>query len=218
MFPSLHGVLSQSGAAAWYSGLTDLVAVYQPKGAASLAASYVNLVNPGTFDAAPGTAPTFDAGTGWTFAAASTQYLTTGITPASGYTILCRFSGVTNGVDNQYLIGQRNNTGNRRFYLLINANANTVVYGSGGAATVAPELLTGVLAVSGQQGYRNGSADGAAITAWDSPNSANILAIGALQTITLSGYLSGSIQAIAICSSTQTAGQIAAASAAVALI
>ena len=30
---------------------------YQPKGAASLAASYFNLANPGTYNAAPGTAP-----------------------------------------------------------------------------------------------------------------------------------------------------------------
>ena len=204
--------------AAWYAGLTDLVAVYQPKGAASLAASYVNLVNPGTYDAAPGTAPTFATATGWTFAAASSQYLATGITPAGGYTMIVRFSGVTNGVDNQYLIGSRNNTGNRRCYLLLNTSSNRVVYGAGGAVSVAPELLTGVLAVSGQQGYRNGSADGATITAWDSPNSANILAIGALQTAGLSGYLSGSIQAIAICSSAQSAGQIAAASAALALL
>lgn len=59
------------------------VAAYQPIGAASLAASYVNLANPGTYDAAPGVAPTWASATGWTFNG-STQYLTTGITPPRG--------------------------------------------------------------------------------------------------------------------------------------
>ena len=65
------------------------IAAYQPKGAADLAASYVNLITPGTYNAAPGTAPTFDAATGWTFNG-STQYLTTGVVPASGYSMLVR--------------------------------------------------------------------------------------------------------------------------------
>jgi len=39
---------------------------YQPKGAASYAASKVNLANPGNYDAAEGTAPSWATGTGWT--------------------------------------------------------------------------------------------------------------------------------------------------------
>ena len=69
----------------WYRGqtgtipLANVLFAYQPKGAASLAASYSNLANPGTNDAAPGVAPTFNATTGWTFNG-TTQYLTTGVT------------------------------------------------------------------------------------------------------------------------------------------
>jgi hypothetical protein len=50
----------------WYVAGQTCVAAYQPIGAPSLAASYVILANPGTYDAAPGVAPTFDAATGWT--------------------------------------------------------------------------------------------------------------------------------------------------------
>lgn len=51
---------------AWFtapSGAT-CVAAYDAIGAASLADSYVNEANPGTFDAAPGVAPTWAYGTG----------------------------------------------------------------------------------------------------------------------------------------------------------
>ena len=73
------------------------------KGAASLAASYINLANPGTYDAAPGTAPSFDTATGWTFAAASSQYLTTGIVFGVNWTILVRVGSATQSFG--YLIG-----------------------------------------------------------------------------------------------------------------
>lgn len=67
----------------------EVVAVYQPKGAASQADSYKNLVN-GLLPAAPGVAPSWDFDNGWTFNG-TTQYLTTAIVPTGAYTILVRF-------------------------------------------------------------------------------------------------------------------------------
>lgn len=61
---------------AWYtapSGATA-VAAYDAVGAASLADSYENEANPGTYTAAPGVAPTWAHGTGWMFNG-TTQYL-----------------------------------------------------------------------------------------------------------------------------------------------
>jgi len=61
----------------WLSGgisAANAILAYQAKGAASYAASLVNLANPGTYDAYAGSAPTWAAGTGWTFNG-STQYL-----------------------------------------------------------------------------------------------------------------------------------------------
>ena len=53
--------------------ITSCVAAYQPKGAASYAASKVNLANPGTYNLSDGVAPNWDTGTGWGFT--ETQYL-----------------------------------------------------------------------------------------------------------------------------------------------
>ena len=61
----------------WLSGgisAANAILAYQAKGAASYAASLVNLANPGTYDAYAGSAPTWAAGTGWVFNG-STQYL-----------------------------------------------------------------------------------------------------------------------------------------------
>ena len=84
-------------ASGWWDAdgtISGCVAAYQPIGAASLAASYSNLQNPGTYDAAPGTAPTFLAATGWTFNAATPQYLNTGVVPSSlNWTVIVRYSG-----------------------------------------------------------------------------------------------------------------------------
>src|SRR3989344_5141970 len=76
-------------------GAPTPVAAYQPIGSASLTASYANLANPGTYTAAVGVAPTFAASTGWTFASASSQYLTTGIIHDAGWSIIARWSGAT---------------------------------------------------------------------------------------------------------------------------
>ena len=60
----------------WWEGATF---ANQPKGAASAAASYVNLANPGTYDLSNGTAyPAFNTATGWTFDGDSSQYLLIG--------------------------------------------------------------------------------------------------------------------------------------------
>ena len=91
-------------AASWWlaGGAPAPVAAYQPKGAASLATSYVNLVNPGTYDAAPGTAPTLDAN-GWVFNGTD-QYLSTGVTLSRNPADICLFVRCT-GATRATLIG-----------------------------------------------------------------------------------------------------------------
>lgn len=214
---SIGGVLGSGrggAAAAWYlSGgvsAANCVAAYQPIRAVSLAASYVNLANPGTFDAAPGTAPAFDTATGWTFDAASSQYLTTGITPASGYSMIVRFSDISNA---NSIIGQFTN--NARFFISPN-QSGIVVYGSGQFVTTSPGITSGVLAIAGQQGYRNGTADGASIGTWTTTASYAII-LGARNLVPIN-YGAGKIQAAAIYNTTLTAPQVAAISAAMAAL
>lgn len=70
----------------------DCVAAYQPKGAASYAASKVNLANPGTYNAVEGNAPDWDTSYGWSFVKANKDYLLTGITNGEGYSLVIKFS------------------------------------------------------------------------------------------------------------------------------
>ena len=86
----------RSGAAAvapWYlvAGRTTYGA-YAAKGAASYAASKINLAAPGTRDLADGNAPAWDSSVGWTFTAASKHYLketTWGATSAGTLVVRC---------------------------------------------------------------------------------------------------------------------------------
>ena len=164
-----RGLGVQRGAAAvpWYlSGgidATNCIAAYDAKNAASLAASYVNLAKPGTYDAAPGVAPTWAAGTGWTFDGA-TQYLLTGVVPAAGWSFLIRFSGMTGSdrfvgafvgspANSFYLSPYYGGTG-KTFYRIGSG------YKDGSSAYVAAGVM-GISSVAGTgQGYLNGLADG----------------------------------------------------------
>ena len=77
----------------WYlaGGVSAPQAAYQAKGAASLAASYVNLANPGTNNASPsGTEPAFSTANGWTFSGAA--HLASGATFGAAWTMYVRFT------------------------------------------------------------------------------------------------------------------------------
>lgn len=200
----------------WYraGGAPLPVAAYQPKGAASLAASYVNLANPGTYDAAPGTAPTFDAVTGWT-GNGSSMYLTTGIIPASGWSVICRFASAGS---NQTTVGSRGTpTASTRVDLRPNSGGTKVSYGNGGLIEVAPQMSSGVIAVAGVNAYRDGVLDSSSIPAWSGTGSALFL-LALNFAGSPGGYFGGSIQAVAIYNTTLSGPQMAAVSAAMSLL
>jgi hypothetical protein len=187
----------------WATGgiSASCVAAYQPANAQSYASSKINIKNPGTNNATDGTAfPTWDTTNGWTFAAASSQFLKTGITPADNWSAIVKFSGATDGVNNQYLFGSRNASTVTRFFVIINSIANTIAYGLGDASTVSPELLSGILGFAAHQGYRNGVSDGAAIGAWTG-GVGQVVFIGSSTSDgngpAAATFLTGAIQAVA---------------------
>lgn len=186
----------------------NAVAVYKPVGAASLATSYINLANPGTYNAAPGTAPTFAAATGWTFAAASSQYLTTGITPTNNQTwsAIIRFSGANN---TGYPLGAMTVSPLIRFGF--QRGATDVFFYNGDVLQSVGAMTAGVIAVSGTAGYRDGVAVAGAIGAV--AGTLPEIWIGGKNGGSLTPY-NGSIQAVAIYNTTLTAPQVAAISAA----
>ena len=192
---------------AWYtspSGIT-CVAAYDFVGASSLADSYINEANPGTFDCAPGVAPTWAYGTGVTFNG-TTQYLTTGLIPASGWSIIARFSGAVSNVF-MVIAGSQRTPGNYRFYLSPRTTTDIRTYGHGFVNQVAGRQASGVMAVAGANCYLNGAADGTVATGWDGASDKAVL-IGANNTGSAVNFFAGSIQAIAIYSGTLTLADV----------
>lgn len=171
--PPFRPVFDYGGAAVippaaqwWEAGSAPApVWVYTPKGATSLAASYSNLANPGTYDASPQVAPTWDAGTGWT--SDGTKWLRVpSLTYAADQSqvLLVRFSDVTaSGTFIGTGIGDGNIGIGPYFYggKIYNNGAYTFI-GSGAPGA-------GVMAVAGNQGYLDGSADGATMAATGLP-------------------------------------------------
>lgn len=84
--PLYHVIPAAGTGPVWYlaGGINpaDCVLAYQPKGAADLASSYINIAHPGTLDASPATAPPGLSPTdGWLFD--GTKYLNTGMAELS---------------------------------------------------------------------------------------------------------------------------------------
>lgn len=216
MLLPLYGQMSPLGVACrtasqwWLSGgisAANCIAAYQPKGAASLAESYTNLANPGTYNAAPGIAPSLISD-GWSFT--GTEYLTTGIPLSTGYSAVVRFSNWTTTND-KYLFGAYNIASITLFALSPRDSAGLTVYwngrGANGFRRTSPSLVSGILAVAGNQGYRNGLADGNIFINGFAPTVSPYLG-GLNADGTLSNGGIGYIQAIAIYNVVLSAAQV----------
>jgi len=199
----------------WYraGGAPLPVAAYQPKGASSLAASYVNLANPGTYDAAPGVAPTLDA-SGWVFNG-STQYLdTTYIMASVSASTIVRFS---NSLEEAFagVIGSRSSNG--AVYYGITPYRSSVRHrfwnSNGSPVDETPAVVSGTMAIAGSTGYVNGAPDSALTISSVTGNSIKIASF-----MPTWGFWGGSIQAVVIYNTTLTAPQVAAVSAAMAAL
>lgn len=189
----------------WYVAGQTCVAAYQPIGAPSLAASYVNLANPGTYDAAEHIArPGFSAEIGWIFTEAA-QILDSGIQPGNNqlWSAIIRFtdsvaqSPIGFSGTGESAFGINTNTNGRHYYL------------NGLAANVSGAVLNGVMCVAGRQGFLDGIIDGGLISA----NTPNFLYTIALGGRFWNGDRDGGnvkIQAVAIYSTTLSASDVAA--------
>jgi len=167
--------LLRGGAALpWYLKMgiarADFTVIYLPKGAASLAASYINVINPGTFNAALGVAPTWDASSGWIFNG-SNQVLSA-CPDAANLTTFIRFTDSTGA-----LYGCASGGG----YYGISSNSGTPAFWSTNnvfSGFASPGW--GVLGMSGTKGYLNGNVVASGLT---SPHTVSgTIKIGALDT------------------------------------
>ncbi len=142
------------------TGSYTVVAAYQAKGAASLAASYVNLANPGTYDLTSGSDPSWNTATGWTIT--GTNILRMAYTPSNvAATFLFRIYTATAFSSNSFTLTAgtgldpntniRPNVGGGRWYR----------HGSTVNLAVTPALTgANVIGMAGATAYRNGSSEG----------------------------------------------------------
>lgn len=227
---AIGGVLGsgRGGAAAqWWlaSGVSaaNCVAAYQPIGAVSLAASYDNNAAPGngladgTYDAAPGVAPTWAAATGWTFDGLTT-YLLTGITPATGWSAFVRFSDASASNLN-FLFGSQGTgaASNYLFGVWPITNGGTRSYHNSGLLNKSDSVTSGVLGFAGQTAYKDGSAETGTISTRAGSLWREIY-IGCRNNGIPEFLIAAKIQALAFYNTTLTAPQVAAISAAMAAL
>jgi len=209
--------------AAWYSAgvvpVVNCVAAYQPKGAADIAASYVNLANPGTNNAAPGTAPAHDVTNGWVFnGGTNSRYLKTGIIPDSMYTIIVRFSN--QAPSGTYVCGQYagGNAGKQTIIMAKYTDNNaTFYYGSGYKST--PGIVAGIMCLAGATGYINGLPVVTEISTWNAAKTAYQIYIGCVNNAgSAQSFAVVNVQAFAIYNITLTDPQVATLTAAMAAL
>ena len=210
---SIAGVLGsgRGGApAAWYlaGGVSaaNCVAAYQPKGAVSLAASYTNLANPGTYNAAPGaTPPAWDTSYGWSISG-SVSTISASISGNQNFSVLIRFSDRTSGSR----LGGLRSGGAYMMYLAPFWSTVTLYYYNGGFVTAGAAITSGVSGMAGAQPYKNGGTDG-------SPFGAATFTTNSFD-IQPGMALTCKVQAVAIYNTTLTAPQVAAISSAMSLL
>lgn len=135
--------------------ITSCVAAYQPKGAASLAASYDNLTGNATYDCVVGSAPSLDAN-GWY---GDSAYLKTGIVPQANYTMIARISS-HNHTSVGIIIGCVASGNN--FYFKMGSTVNNMAFCNGTNEVELVQYLyaiaDGIYAIAGSKGYYGGAA------------------------------------------------------------
>lgn len=192
----------------WWQAVTGKtpVCAYAAKGAVSLAASYINLANPGTYNAAPGTAPTWDATNGWIGnGATNSRYLTTGIVPVNGCSILVRFSGAT---DNNNLYGSLTAGNDGKDFYIANA-VSGVQFANGGRYSSGQITTSGVLGVAGTKTYRNGVELAGAMTAANITTVPIVLLARNIAGTTINAFVSAKVQAWIYFTQTLSAAEMA---------
>jgi hypothetical protein len=197
----------EAGEAWWLAGgidPSDCVAAYQAKGAASYAASLVNLANPGTYDAYEGVTPSWGAADGWTFNG-STQYLVTDVVPKiqpqSWSALIYQDGGLGFSLHGTAPSSYRE-FGFRAI------NATTMRFHNGMQKDATVSSLTGIFGIAGAGAYIDGILIGGDIPVWPASPCGKIHIGRNIRDA--SGFYNGKIIAVAIYNTVLTSAQMAA--------
>ncbi len=197
--------------------ITSCVAAYQAKGAASYAASKVNLVNSGTYGITDGTAyPSWDSSTGWSFNG-STQFLKTGYIPSVGANLSVFVRAYQNNVDTytaQTVIGMHATSyPYNGVYIRFRSKGNTIDNrgaNDGISTTTVDKLLYDhVVGVAGREVFVDGLSESTFADSTQGFPSYDLY-IGALHYSSTIQFFSGYVYATAIYEGVLTSTQITA--------
>jgi hypothetical protein len=205
---------------------TNVLGAWQPKGAASYVASKISLVNPSASNLlVDGAAfPTWAAATGWTFSAASSQYLiiNSAIASAPPLSMVCLFN-VANVDNEQALLGiGKSAVETNRIYLSMAGSVagdfvrfaaqKDVAYATAittlGVTALIWYTAAGVTsATNSRVAYLNGGSKHTSVTDV-APSNMDKTAIGTTHAVLPGSYLSGSIAACAFYNVALTDAQV----------
>ena len=216
----IQGALGRSvkraAAGTWWDlngTITSCIAAYQPKGAASLEASYVNLADSGTLDCLANSAPTQSATDGWIFTADALRNGLTSTSASAEFTVISRFTNMQETVAEDYLFGGVSATTGMGIDIRPRYTNNVIRYHHGASYVTGSTCpSSGVLAVSKDGGYLNGMIDSDPLAACDfGVHQLYNFAIGSRywgKTEYASTRITCYIQAVAIYNATLTSTQI----------
>lgn len=165
----------------------DCVAAYQAKGAADLAASYVNLTGDATYNIIAGNAPAWTTENGWY--GDGTKYLRTGIIPGYNWTTIVRYKDRPTGKRPAFY-------GCTPFYLIRESGVIEYYVGGIGLPSAAPSGTAGTYGVRDSKGYKDGVYDGVTITG-TSNATVEMYILAWNNNGTLAGQLIGYVMALA---------------------
>lgn len=137
---------------------SNIVAAYKPKSASSLADSYINIANPGTYDISAISAPSWNATVGWVLDGAANS-LNTGILHSDSgqsWSAVVRFSNASNA---GFLLGDAS-TNTSHFAIVPNSSGRRRYQNSGSLQVNSGAVTSGVMTIAGGAGYYNGVSDG----------------------------------------------------------
>lgn len=208
------------GADWWVVPGKTCVAAYQPKGAASLSASYSNLANPGTNNAAPGTAPDWDATNGWKFNGSS-QYLTTGLQPRKAWSALIQFTHMSSPISGYHDLFGYYKSNYDGFVVSVVAPGALHQYincTNGFALQIAGNPTSGNMAMSAGEGYLNGVSEGTMAQFGGDNTGTDCYVAAVFYNSAAYNHTAVYIQAVALYSDTLTDTQVATVAAAMAAL
>lgn len=167
--------------------------IYDPASAASQAASYSNLANPGVRDAVPYNSPTWTSGLGWT-GNSSNMYLDTGVLPDANTTVIVMFQNANNG---RYAFGMGD--GSKNVGCIPYSSTNTYFEAAGTNTSKAEAFTSGVVAITGTNVFKNGLKCTTFSTTWSGGAATRSIFLMARNNAgTATSFFGGSIVRVAI--------------------